>query len=378
MQTNLQLHAISISNGCMSDKCNSKEFTMVQSSCRSNNDDGRSQMIKTMQCTVCSFKWRICRPCLKFKDTNHILMTASNLGRHLESGSHKQSIHRIQQMRSQNMQVVTGTNSLKREIDALFDKNNKRDEYFRNLFLHDVSGVDFLVARSLFARDFDFENDKLDYNEARTDFFTCKILNHMPQRDRHAVQYMNKMWYDIGARHKEHDMRGYSFSHRRIMPSQSFNEQDQRYFRATTSITQNMPHPIIEHFGEHHACTNVGGCLKDALARGTPMSLMSLDDVFATACDTVRLPKQSNRARRVARRSLLKSLGLQHLDCAIDMIRADMEDRLQLIGVSAKDVFVSLFVVWTDGIEPNAVKKDRNSVWAGSVTFIPERRNWNW
>ena len=33
-----------------------------------------------------------------------------------------------------------------------------------------------------------------------------------------------------------------------------------------------------------------------------------------------------------------------------------------------------LFVFWTDGIKPTAMKQGRNSVWAGLLTFVPAKK----
>ena len=55
----------------------------------------------------------------------------------------------------------------------------------------------------------------------------------------------------------------------RLAPFESLAEQDRRYFRGVNSIFQNIPHPLVSRFDKHHACVNIGHCMKDMLARGT-------------------------------------------------------------------------------------------------------------
>ena len=123
---------------------------------------------------------------------------------------------------------------------------------------------------------------------------------------------------------------------------------------------------------------SVGDCLKDILARGPVMALMSLDEIFESLDESrpVHLLTETKRAKRVALRSVLKSLDMTSQG-SIEDTKHKVKEVLARRSVKWNDVFVSLIIVWTDGIEPNAIKQGRNGVWAGSVTFVPARLNWN-
>ena len=279
-----------------------------------------------------------------------------------------------------------GTDQSKLELawmaDSLFDSQNHREDCLRFSITNPGTPlVQFLVARSNFHTSFTFHKDTLDAFEAEVDFKACRALSRMSRRDQEVVMDIARSWYWIGGNHMRQDLTGDTPHSHRLAPPDSLAEQDNRYFRGVNSILQNIPHPPVSRFGDHHARVNIGNCMKDALARGTAVAFLTLDDIF-TPIDVSRpvyTLTQTRRAREVAMRSLFDSLGMPTDGSA--NIEHSKNRAMQLIerkGLRGQDVFVCLFIVWTDGIEPNAIKQGRNGVWAGSVTFVPaEKKNWN-
>ena len=316
-----------------------------------------------VDCTTCTAQWYMCCFC------DVPISQQSSVRRHIESESHKK---KTKQAKQQMLRIEHSKGEETNQqclADSFFNEKKRGEAYFHFEITKQKCGVLYLVARSQFPKDFDWSRDSLDADEAYWDFFTARSLNRMTRGEREAVMKMNSAWYDLGRKHMAQDKEYVIPPNRRIVPSKTYAEQDRRYFRGVHAITMNIPHPPVERFDDHHAMVDIRDCLKDALARGTVLALIGLEDVFDDIDPnaSISLITMTRRAKMAALNAVLKSTGIAPIGDLLGQ-KAAVRKELERVNFKWEDVFVCLYIVWTDGIEPNAIKQGRNSVWAGSVT----------
>ena len=327
----------------------------------------------------------LCIPCLAYNGKHKPFLYQSNVGRHCKTRVHKECLKKARSPPTRkateddcSSSTITDT-SRDGSIARCFDRSNPRDDYFQFEYHRKKKGLLHLVARCNFPKEFDWERDRLDNDEAKLDFYTAYTLNGLTRGKREAAMVMNSGWYEVGRRHERQSILNEQPGYRQIRPARTVSEQDTRYFSGVHSIRSNIPCPDVHEFDEHHSYVNVRDCLRDAMSRGAVMDLMTLDDILSEWDPTAPITSltQTKRAKDKALRSVLLALGMREQDVDKKALRTELQRQLRKRGLNWEDVRVCQFLTWTDGIEPNAIKQGRNSVWAGSVTFVPKRQNWN-
>ena len=264
--------------------------------------------------------------------------------------------------------------------------NTKSGEFHKHQIIHQQSGIIRLVVSSYHSsgKGFDYDNDSLRDDEVLADFVASDVYNNLTKSQREQVCHLVNFYCRMTARHKEEDLSGQKLNYRRIYPPATAADVERRYINGNSSIRRCLPKPGVKKL-KNHAYTSIMECIQELFHSGTPMSLMTLNDLFEPKLafpGRITSITETKRARRVMMISLQRSLGVQGGAVDIDS-KEEMEAfcvhtkrALWELGIEWDDVRFVMGIRWTDGITTCHVKKN-SCVWAGSLTLAPDMKSWN-
>lgn len=263
--------------------------------------------------------------------------------------------------------------------------NTKSGNYHKHQIIHQQSGIISLVVGSYHNKGgFDFGRDSLRNDEVLADFVASNVYNNLTKSQRDQVCHLINFYCQMSARHRTEDELGCDLKYRRVYPPLNPVDVDRRYINGTSAIRKCLPMPQVYKV-KNHAYTSIMECIQELFHSGTPMSLMTLDDLFHPKMlqpGRITSMTETKRARRVMVISLQKSLGIDggvvDIDSEEEMLEFQERVRLSLRekGISRNDIYFVMGIRWTDGITTCHVKKN-SCVWAGSATFAPDMKRFN-
>ena len=122
----------------------------------------------------------------------------------------------------------------------------------------------------------------------------------------------------------------------------SFKELQTRFVFGSSSVQENLPHPMVHDLGDH-SYVSITECLRHHLAHG--ITTLPLEHFEGTNVSNI---SQSKRAQVVLNRALSNN------------------------EKNEETILPVLLLKWSDDFEPNSSKQNRSSVWISTVTVLTD------
>ena len=253
-----------------------------------------------------SFTWYLCTACLYCGSGGRLNSGRKHIrDKHMVSMKHRESLQRLQNTYQQQQECAVResqqeknnipsrkrstdySDKLKDSLDDLFD-----DDQLVTILWYELgkkkSGMEPLIMSSCFPREFNKHTDSALTEDLMGELRSGYLFFQMTRDMRERVMKQCLHYYSLGRRHEREDAQRVSAGSavldtrkeqanlisetttrlRRILPTGSVNDLNHRYLIGSSSLTENLPIPVVVKTKGDHAVTDPVDCIRDFLAHG--------------------------------------------------------------------------------------------------------------